>query len=154
MMRIFKNSFIALVLLSQVACGTLIYPERQGQTSGRMDPSVLILNGIGLFFFIVPGLVAFAVDFSTGAIYLPADSASSNDQSEKYVRLLPDDGVSLASINRVIQQHASIPDALGHEDLIVRKINDGQLVSLWNEKIPAITALPVNKTLVGWKIPG
>ena len=36
------------------------------------DP-IVIMDGIGLFFFIIPGLVAFAVDFTTGAIYFPAE---------------------------------------------------------------------------------
>lgn len=55
-------------------CGTILYPDRAYQKKrGAMDPAVVILDGIGLFFFIVPGLVAFAVDFTTGAIYFPAD---------------------------------------------------------------------------------
>ncbi|MGI3131315.1 polyribonucleotide nucleotidyltransferase [Halopseudomonas pachastrellae] len=59
-------------LLTQLsACGTLFYPERRGQISGQIDPGVAILNGIGLLFYIIPGLVAFGVDFATGAIYLP-----------------------------------------------------------------------------------
>ncbi|WP_084397213.1 hypothetical protein [Henriciella aquimarina] len=55
-------------------CGTILYPERRGQTGGRIDPSVAILDGIGLLLFIVPGLIAFAVDFGSGAIYLPGGS--------------------------------------------------------------------------------
>ena len=55
-------------------CGTIIYPDRAYQKErGPLDPSIIILDGIGLFFFIIPGLVAFAVDFTTGAIYFPAD---------------------------------------------------------------------------------
>src|SRR5690606_29936038 len=34
-------------------------------------PGVAILNGIGLLFYVIPGLIAFAVDFATGAIYFP-----------------------------------------------------------------------------------
>ncbi len=41
--------------------------------SGRLDPSIVLLDGLGLLFFFVPGVIAFAVDFSTGAIYLPPD---------------------------------------------------------------------------------
>lgn len=53
-------------------CGTLIFPERQkAEHSGKLDPNILILDGVGLLFFILPGLVAFGVDFVTGAIYLP-----------------------------------------------------------------------------------
>ena len=59
------------LLLPLSGCGTLIFPERQGQASGKLDPNILILDGFGLLFFIVPGLVAFVVDFATGAVYLP-----------------------------------------------------------------------------------
>ena len=38
---------------------------------GKIDPNAVVLDGIGLLFFVVPGLVAFAIDFATGAIYLP-----------------------------------------------------------------------------------
>lgn len=56
------------------ACGTIIYPDRAHQQErGNLDPAIVILDGIGLFFFIIPGLVAFAVDLTTGAIFFPAD---------------------------------------------------------------------------------
>lgn len=62
---------LAGVMTSQLAgCGTVFYPERKGQQGGKIDPVVAIANGIGLLF-IVPGIVAFVIDFSTGAIYLP-----------------------------------------------------------------------------------
>ena len=57
--------------LSLTACGTLLYPERRGQTSGRIDPGVAILDGVGLIVFIIPGMIAFGIDFATGTIYLP-----------------------------------------------------------------------------------
>lgn len=58
-------------LLLQTACGTLLYPERRGQTGGKIDPGVAILDGLGLLLFVIPGIIAFAVDFSDGTIYLP-----------------------------------------------------------------------------------
>lgn len=68
---------LAGVLVFQLtACGTMIYPERRGQTSGNIDPAIAVLDGIGLLFFIVPGLVAFAIDFATGAIYMPRGQKS------------------------------------------------------------------------------
>ncbi|WP_237332801.1 hypothetical protein [Zobellella iuensis] len=72
---------LAGVLTTQLAaCGTIFYPERKGQISGRIDPVVAIANGIGLLFFIVPGVVAFAVDFSNGTIYLPGGKAERQQQ--------------------------------------------------------------------------
>ena len=57
-------------------CGTLLYPERRGQPAGRLDWKVVLLDGIGLFFFFIPGVIAFAVDFINGTIYLPQDGAN------------------------------------------------------------------------------
>lgn len=72
----FKKKSLALllagVMTSQLAgCGTVFYPERKGQQGGSIDPVVAIANGVGLLFFIIPGVIAFAIDFSNGAIYLP-----------------------------------------------------------------------------------
>ena len=75
-MSTFKKKSLALllagVLTSQLAgCGTVFYPERKGQQSGTIDPVVAIADGVGLLFFILPGVIAFAVDFNNGSIYLP-----------------------------------------------------------------------------------
>jgi len=76
MIQRFKKAVIGLVVVSltlqAAACGTLLYPERRGQKSGEIDVKVAVFDGIGLLFFIIPGVVAYIVDFSTGAIYLPA----------------------------------------------------------------------------------
>jgi hypothetical protein len=63
----------AAVLLA--SCGTVLYPERRGQPAGRLDVGVVVLDGLGLLVFLVPGVIAFAVDFATGAIYLPPECA-------------------------------------------------------------------------------
>ncbi|MDK2921454.1 MAG: hypothetical protein PWR24_1011 [Desulfonauticus sp.] len=61
----------AIFLFQTMSCGYFIYPERRGQTGGKIDTSIAILDAIGLLFFLIPGLIAFAVDFSSGTIYLP-----------------------------------------------------------------------------------
>ena len=66
------------------ACGTLLYPERRGQTGGRLDTAVVLLDGLGLLVFLVPGLIAFAVDFGSGAIYLPGTQADAGDRLDTY----------------------------------------------------------------------
>lgn len=73
----FSALTLASVFVMQLAaCGTILYPERKGQRGGRLDPSIVALNAVGLLFFLVPGVIAFAVDFNNGAIYLPGGSAS------------------------------------------------------------------------------
>jgi hypothetical protein len=67
---------IALAFES-VSCGTLIHPERRGQPhTALLDPSIVVLDGLGVLVFLVPGVVAFIVDFATGAIYLPEPAYS------------------------------------------------------------------------------
>lgn len=70
-----KRFIFALVLTSFViqtsGCGTILYPERKNQSAGKLDIGVVALDGIGLLFFIVPGVIAYAVDFNNGTIYLP-----------------------------------------------------------------------------------
>ena len=71
--------FICAVLIVQLmGCGTILYPERKGQKSGNIDVGVAILDGIGLLLFIIPGVIAFAVDFYDGTIYLPGTSGGKN----------------------------------------------------------------------------
>ena len=66
------SGVLAATLLAQLAgCGTLFYPERRGQLNGQIDPAIAALDAIGILFYVIPGLIAFAVDFGTGAIYLP-----------------------------------------------------------------------------------
>lgn len=57
-------------------CGTLAHSERCGQPhSNQIDWKIAALDGLGLILFFVPGVVAFAVDFYTGAIYLPLEES-------------------------------------------------------------------------------
>lgn len=65
------NIVLIVATLNTVACGYLIYPERQGQRGDHVDGTVVALDAVGLLFFILPGVVAFAVDFASGCIYLP-----------------------------------------------------------------------------------
>ena len=68
---------LTVALLTQLtACGTLFFPERRGQIEGRIDPVVAGLNAVGILFYVIPGLIAFGIDFATGAIYLPDDKYS------------------------------------------------------------------------------
>jgi hypothetical protein len=64
--------FIVVLLSFQItACGTTLYPERRNQEAGRIDLGVALMDGLWLLVGLIPGIIAFAVDFSTGAIYLP-----------------------------------------------------------------------------------
>lgn len=76
MQRWFALILTTLLAAQTTGCGLLLYPERQGQKGGRIDPGVAILDAAGLVVFIVPGLIAFGVDFVTGCIYLPGSGTA------------------------------------------------------------------------------
>lgn len=67
------GSLLLAAIAFQTGCGTIFYPERRGQERGDLDIGIVLLDGIGLLFFLIPGIIAYAVDFSTGAIYLPPE---------------------------------------------------------------------------------
>lgn len=58
-------------LASFSSCGYFLYPERRGQTQGQIDVPIFLLDCAGFLICILPGAIALAVDFSSGAIYLP-----------------------------------------------------------------------------------
>jgi len=72
-----KVLLCAVLIIQMVGCGSIMYPGRRGQHGGRIDAGVAVLDGLGLLLFIIPGVIAFAVDFSTGAIYLPGSAKDS-----------------------------------------------------------------------------
>lgn len=73
--RLFAGVAAAGLAVHLASCGTILHPERRGQPPGRLDPGIVVLDAVGLLLFFVPGVVAFAVDFATGAIYLPPEYA-------------------------------------------------------------------------------
>ena len=73
MKNLLKLALGTILVAHFTACGTILYPERKGQRGGQLDVGVVLLDAIGLLFFIIPGVICFAVDFSTGTIYFPPD---------------------------------------------------------------------------------
>jgi hypothetical protein len=71
-----RRAFIRMTAASSLSvatgCGMILHPERRGQPpGGSLDWSIVALDAVGLLLFFIPGVIAFAVDFATGAIYLP-----------------------------------------------------------------------------------
>lgn len=75
-----RREFIGLMfgwgaVCSMTGCGTFLHSERcHVPHSNQIDWKIAALDGLGLLLFFVPGVVAFIVDFSTGAIYLPLET--------------------------------------------------------------------------------
>jgi len=117
-----KVATMMVVTLHLSACGTILYPERKGQVSGRIDAGVAALNGIGLLFFIVPGVIAFAVDFSNGTIYLPNSAAAEGDSDVRVVNtgknLTPD------QLQELISAEVGAPVDLSQAQVTAEKAPD------------------------------
>ena len=102
--RIIKHFIIVLLSFQLAACGTILYPERRNQKVGRIDVGVALLDGFWLFAGFIPGIIAFVVDFSTGAIYLPAKSARGPDYDHiRTVRFDPKNATQ-QQIEEIIRQ--------------------------------------------------
>ncbi|WP_050986112.1 hypothetical protein [Schlesneria paludicola] len=72
---VLKHAAAGAAVGSLSGCGTLLYSERVGRPhTHHIDWKVAAMDGLGLLLFFVPGVIAFVVDFSTGAIYLPPES--------------------------------------------------------------------------------
>lgn len=128
--KLLTGTLLGALVLTQSACGTLLHPERTGQGPGRLDPAIVILDGIGLFLYLIPGLVAFAVDFNNNTIYLPGggSAAAPDDTPQRQVTL--DAPLDAAMIERVIERELAVPAVLGHERLEVRAAGDTVATSI------------------------
>ena len=69
-MRCLRLIAAATALTTLGSCATILYPERKGNVGGQIDVGPLILDCLWLIPGLIPGVVALAVDFVTGAIYL------------------------------------------------------------------------------------
>ncbi len=118
----------SVMLLQLVSCGTLLYPERRGQRSGELDIAVVLMDGIGLLFFIIPGIVAFAVDIDTGAIYLPPGhsrgrSQRGADTDEVLVTKVDPESLNPDTLSAIVTEKTGYPIRLDDPNLIIKKVD-------------------------------
>ncbi|MGB4074264.1 polyribonucleotide nucleotidyltransferase [Pseudomonas sp.] len=98
------GGILAAALLTQLtACGTLFFPDRRGQIEGRIDPVVAGLNAIGILFYVLPGLIAFGIDFATGAIYLPDGQTAQVDPQDLKQVVDADGNIDPAKLKALIE---------------------------------------------------
>ena len=117
--------FIYIALLLQLsACGYFLHPERRGQNGGRLDIGVVALDGIGLFFFLVPGIIAYAVDFSSGCIYLPGGVFSANPDNDEIKMVQVDPGkLNETMIKKIIVRETGISALINLNQAEVSALN-------------------------------
>lgn len=134
--RLLSLALCTIIVLQLVSCGTLLYPERRGQKSGQIDVAVVLMDAVGLLFFIIPGVIAFAVDFYTGSIYLPPDSPDRNLKDRLkdmwkgkkeaaaggliVIKVDPED-LNPATISAIVTKETGYPLRLDDSRLIMRK---------------------------------
>ena len=123
LMKVF-NVCLTLILVVQLSgCGTILYPERKGQRDGRVDIGVAVLDGIGLLFFLIPGIIAYAVDFNNGTIYLPGGKlrASVDYKDLKQIKFDPKH-TDVASIEKIIKEQTGKTVKLDQDNVQVSKL--------------------------------
>jgi hypothetical protein len=89
----------------------ILHPERRNQPPrGGLDWSIVALDAIGLLLFFIPGVIAFAVDFTTGAIYLPppgyGDAGTPTNDASLVELQVPPTELTPQRLEQVASQHA------------------------------------------------
>lgn len=118
------NLLLSFMLVANLAsCGTILYPERKGQRPGKIDPTVAVLDGVGLLFFIIPGVIAFAVDFNNNSIYLPhSSSLRKHDSKHHFSQLHLQQKLNMKRIEKIVRTRTGID--------ISTEINQAQVIRL------------------------
>ncbi|WP_285962554.1 polyribonucleotide nucleotidyltransferase [Pseudomonas tohonis] len=102
--RLIGGAVAAALLTQLTACGTLFFPDRRGQIEGKIDPVVAALNAVGILFYVIPGLIAFGIDFATGAIYLPDNETAQVDPALLKDAIDADGKVDNARLKAIIER--------------------------------------------------
>ncbi len=114
-----------LVLMQASGCGTILHPGRIGQKGGKLDIGIVALDGLGLFFFLVPGIIAFAIDFTNGTIYLPPGSAQLSPGADGPVTVQVDPReLSPERIEQIVQEHTGLEIRLDRPEVSVIQLQD------------------------------
>ena len=133
--KIVKHFTVILLSFQLASCGTILYPERRNQKVGRIDVGVALLDGFWLLAGLIPGIIAFAVDFSTGAIYLPAKSARGLDYDHiRTVRFDPKN-TTQKQIEEIIRQETSRDFSFSDERLTLSRLETSEDLPAFFEQV-------------------
>ena len=107
--KIFYITISILLIIQLSGCGYILYPERRGQkTTGRIDPAIATLDALGLLLFIIPGVIAFAVDITNGTLYFPNgrrhSSITTGDEPMTVIRVNPAE-LNEKMIQNIVKEH-------------------------------------------------
>jgi len=129
-------STLVVFLFQLAACGTLLYPERRGRHSGEIDVKIAVLDGLGLLFGIIPGVVAYIVDFSTGAIYLPSGKRNfvlSGDMDITVIHVPPMLLQDPEKVKEIVSREMALPSIVNWDRLETSSIRMDQVKTRFAE---------------------
>ncbi|MBK4987482.1 hypothetical protein IAE33_000490 [Pseudomonas sp. S60] len=128
--RVIGGALVVTLLTQLTACGTIFYPDRRGQIDGKVDPAIAVLDAIGILFYVIPGLVAFGVDFATGAIYYPRGQTAQVDPAKLRNAVTPDGKVDNLKLQAILESELGQRLPLDDPRLIQHRGSAEQLASL------------------------
>lgn len=118
------SAMMIAVLFFTCSCGTILYPERRGQGRGKIDIGVVLLDGLGLLIYLVPGLIAFGVDFATGAIYLPpGDDYGDLEAIPEGKIIMADAPLTQKNLEKILLQETGTKIDLNGKELMVARVS-------------------------------
>jgi len=119
--KIISYSLVSVMAVQLAACGTIFYPERKNQrATSNLDGKVVALDTIGLLFFLVPGIIAFAIDYSNNTIYLPRGEKGLFAMNTNDMRAIQvaDGNMSNENVERIVEEYTAKHVDLSSQDVI------------------------------------
>ncbi|MFJ4397514.1 polyribonucleotide nucleotidyltransferase [Pseudomonas sp. NPDC089396] len=128
--RVIGGVLVVTLLTQLTACGTIFYPDRRGQIGGKIDPVVAAMDAIGILFYVIPGLIAFGIDFATGAIYYPGGRSAQVDPVKLREAVKPDGTVDNLKLQAILESELGQRLPLNDPRLIQHRGSVEQLAAL------------------------
>lgn len=127
----FIGGVVVAALLTQItACGSIFYPDRRGQIDGKVDPAIAVLDAVGLLFYVIPGLIAFAVDFASGAIYYAPGEHAQIDPHKLQPAINADGSIDNLKLQAILETELGRTLPLNDPRLIQHRGSVQQLAAL------------------------
>lgn len=124
----------SMIAVTGSGCGTLLYPERRGQPrGGKVDWTVVGMDSIGLFFFFIPGVIAFAIDYGNGSLFLPPEHTSFDGQP------IPEASYRQVSLGEGRPTEEAIEAALLQERQVQIRLSEVKVI---RRPLPSLTEFP------------
>ncbi len=136
--KVCKGVLAGVLLFQTMSCGTLFHPDRRFQSShGPVDPGIVALNTVGLAFFLVPGVIAFAIDFATGSIFLPPWESTSFSQND----IENGDALKIVFTDKSLMTKENIEKIIGKHSKTEFSFDDKNLKKIKIDSLDDINAL-------------